>query len=75
MFHNCNRMNGPERLCTVIKCILHQFKQLYTVEPPNKGQISAWTLVHYSEVVLYGGGLSKRLLILYCIGNIDIFYV
>ena len=48
---------------------------MYTVEPPNKGQIGAWTLVHYSEVVLYGGGLSKSILILYCIGNIDIFYV
>ena len=26
---------------------------MYTVEPPNKGQVGAWALVHYSGVVLY----------------------
>ena len=42
------------------------FVYAYTVEPPNKGNIGAWTIVHYSEVVLYVVFLSKRLLILYC---------
>ena len=31
----------------------------YTVEPPNLGQIGAWTLVHHSEVVLYRGFCQK----------------
>ena len=52
-----------------------------TVEPPNKGQVGAWTLVHYSEVVLIGycggggGGGVVKAFFLYHIGNIDIFYV
>ena len=25
------------------------------MEPPNKGQVGAWALVHYSGVVLYWG--------------------
>ena len=32
----------------------------YTVEPPNKGQVGAWALVHYLEVVLYWGFFVKR---------------
>ena len=31
----------------------------YTVEPPNKGQIGALTIIHYSVVVLYGGVVKK----------------
>ena len=32
----------------------------YTLEPPNKGQVGAWALVHYSGVVLYWGGFVKK---------------
>ena len=32
----------------------------YTVEPPNKGQVGAWALVHYSGVVLYWGVFVKK---------------
>ena len=31
-----------------------------TVEPPNKGQVGAWALVHYSGVVLYWGVFVKK---------------
>ena len=42
------------------------FSYIYTVKPPNKGQVGAWTLVHYSEVVLYwGGGCQSLLSVLY----------
>ena len=36
-----------------LRAVVHTICQANTVEPPNKGQIGAWTLVHYSEVVLY----------------------
>ena len=32
----------------------------YTVEPPNKGQVGAWALVHYLGVVLYWGFFVKK---------------
>ena len=34
-------------------------------EPPNKGQVGAWTLVHYSEVVLYWGGFVTATVVRY----------
>ena len=37
----------------VVSCV-------YTVEPPNKGQVGAWALVHYSGVVLYWGVFVKK---------------
>ena len=30
------------------------------MEPPNKGQVGAWALVHYSGVVLYWGVFVKK---------------
>ena len=30
------------------------------MEPPNKGQVGAWALVHYSGVVLYWGVFVKE---------------
>ena len=45
----------PTPLVSVLFCSSIYIR---TVEPPNKGQIGAWTLVHYSEVVLYGEVLA-----------------
>ena len=36
------------------------YETLYTVAPPNKGQVGAWALVHYSGVVLYWGVFVKK---------------
>ena len=41
--------------------IIHVYTCVYAVEPPNKGQVGAATLVHFSEVVLYWG-VSKSLI-------------
>ena len=30
------------------------------MEPPNKGQVGVWALVHYSGVVLYWGVFVKK---------------
>ena len=35
-------------------------RDVTTVEPPNKGQVGAWALVHYSGVVLYWGVFVKK---------------
>ena len=43
----------------------------YIVEPLNDGQVSASTIVHYSEVVLYWGVLVKKP---YICSHIDIPY-
>ena len=45
--------------------LLHLNKR-YTVKPPNKGQLGAWTLVHYSEVVLYWFFVQDLFSVLHC---------
>ena len=34
--------------------------RIYTVEPPNKGQVGTSTDVHYSKIVLYWGVVVKE---------------
>ena len=43
----------------------------YTVEPPNKGQVGAWALVHYSGVVLYWGVFVKKPFL--CVVSIELY--
>ena len=43
----------------------------YTVEPPNKGQVGAWALVHYSGVVLYWGVFVKKPYL--CVVSIELY--
>ena len=42
-----------------------------TVEPPNKGQVGAWALVHYSGVVLYWGVFIKKPFL--CVVSIELY--
>ena len=42
-----------------------------TVEPPNKGQVGAWALVHYSGVVLYWGVFVKKPYL--CVVSIELY--
>ena len=37
-----------------------------TVEPPNKVEVGAWALVHYSGVVLYRGSFCQKALFVCC---------
>jgi hypothetical protein len=46
----------------------------YTVEPPNKGQVGAWALVHYLGVVLYWGFFVKKPFLCVVRYNNDYYY-
>ena len=45
-----------------------------TVEPPNKGQVGAWALVHYLGVVLYWGFFVKKSFLCVVRYNNDYYY-
>ena len=51
-----------EELHSILNSVLDSvISELHnTVEPPNKGQVGAWALVHYSGVVLYWGVFVKK---------------
>ena len=48
--------------------------RLNTVEPPNKGQVGAWALVHYLGVVLYWGFFVKKPFLCVVRYNNDYYY-
>ena len=43
-----------------LQSTVYMYVCMYTVEPPNKGQVGAWALVHYLGVVLYWGVFVKK---------------